>query len=225
MANAFNLRITYIWIVEQLRSFEKFVNSFSVLFLLELRLFYNRNCVPNSSAIVVFQGYVERPPAATFPSPSPLLRRPAAIDIYLYTYLSSFMSLPFGEETGHFLLVTPPPPPAFPLLASLYCRGSHAAAIRSASSAAVPRSQRSRSCGSITAATGCCTAPPASWPSPHVSGHLSLLAPSCVSHPRLCSYFATYTGAGVVVKASESPSRDIFWARYLDAFLTACITT
>ncbi len=39
------------------------------------------------------------------------------------------------------------------------------------------------------------------------------------------SYFATYSGVGIVVKASESPSRDIFWARYLDAFITACIVT
>ncbi len=39
------------------------------------------------------------------------------------------------------------------------------------------------------------------------------------------SYFATYTGAAVAVKSSESPARDIFWARYLDAFSTACIAT
>ena len=42
--------------------------------------------------------------------------------------------------------------------------------------------------------------------------------------PCFRSYFATYTGAGIVVKGSESPPRDIFWARYLDALLTACVT-
>jgi len=35
-----------------------------------------------------------------------------------------------------------------------------------------------------------------------------------------CAYYAQWTGMGVVLKTTETPPRAIFWARYVDHFLT-----